>query len=520
MNNTKKTAGAQWRRLITAAMTTFVTTILACTTIAATAETAELCDKNGWPREDAGLNDLLTVRRFLCSMYLEKPRPLLLNSRSPKPLALKPGETASFAPLSVATLVDVVTLPELLDTVDFSHASLITPMMFRNLGQVASLTAGNSGAWLLTPGGLKVFDSATQRWSFTTAVTTEDVRPRDMLLDEAGDSLWLYGRSLYQYRLRTHELLRYRTPGKPFTVIRKIAATRNSMWLATDRGAFFLDKQRMKLQQLRTEGSAGSVTLTQVAVNPDGEAWFAAADSRLLHVRHNAGGKLTVEQSKTLSSVPPVELVARNDGLWMLVSRDNGKSYVLAKLASATADARLLTGSDTLYSLRESGGTLFASAYDSLYLIDTAQNRLQELNADVATLGNMALGKRILFTGASYVQSSSTASVSRSVVDLSKGWQQPMAALAFEGWSTQQPMHLYTDLPEIVESASTPADLWFLLAHNLTGKQFAPLLALRYERKRKLLHFYVEAWSVSQSGKQAYTVRDYSILVRQTAPFQ
>lgn len=429
--------------------------------------------------------------RFICQMSVATPAKPLEFVGTAQPLEFAPATDIGFARLEGAALVDVPGSMELIDTVNFSDPQKIDFATFSNLAQPASLTVGDSAVWLVTPGGVRVFDARTQRWSFSAKLSSDQVRPRDVVLDEKNGSVWFFGRDLYQYDITSHKIYRYKPQARAFKTLRKLVAVAGDLWLATDSGIFFFDAKRKVLAQLQTTTKMPTPLFTQVAANK-GETWFSSGDARLLRLQRSAAS-LSAHISKPLGKLAPIELLAQDDGLWFLHSQDQGRSYQLASVASA--NLQLAVSKSTLYNLRASDGQVLASAYDTLFRVDTANRAVHPIFADVASIGAMTLGNRVTFSGSSYVNAMSTAAVGRYVLDLSKGWQKPASRVLFEAWGLHQGTEMFNWSPALLEVGANAREVWFLIAGNLSDARADRSFVARYDKRSSRAQVFFSRWT-------------------------
>ncbi len=471
---------------------------------AAGAPTVEVCaggnGRYGPANDDGGSR--YVVERFICQLSTDAPAKPLEFVGAAERIVFAPPVDIAFQPLPGAALVDLPGAMELVDTLNFSEPPKIDFATFSNLAQPASLIVGDSAVWTVTPGGVRVFDAKTQRWSFSAKLSSDQVRPHDVVLDEKGGNVWFFGRELYQYEIASHKIYRYKPAAKPFRTIRKLAAVAGDLWLATDGGAFFFDTKRKVLAQLQTTAKLPTQLLTQVAVSKN-VVWFGSGDAQLLRVVRD-GGNLSAQVSKSLGKVAAIELLAREDGLWLLHSQDLGRSYQLATVPQSSA--QLLVSKNTLYNLRESDGQVLASAYDKLFRADTANRALHPIFADVANIGAMTLGNRVMFSGTSYVNSRGTGSVARYVLDLSKGWQQPASRVIVEAWGLNQAQDMFDWSPALLETGANAREIWFLVAGNLTDAKMDRSFVARYDKRSKRAQVFFSRWAVDVAASQPFVV--------------
>lgn len=428
--------------------------------------------------------------RFMCGLYAvpRAPAPELVPTGASVDLGWKaPG--GALKPLVKPNWRELATTVELVDTVNFKTPPKIDFSAFGNLAQPASLVVGEQVVWLVTPGGARVYDGKRRLWSFTPPLHAGEVRPRDVAVDEAAGSAWFFGRELFRYDLAEHRVYRIKPAKRSFRVIRKVAPAAGGLWLATDGGPFWYDARRQVLLQLHDDESPVAAPQSQVAAFAD-SAWFAGGDGRLLKVI--GGDPPRAAFGPPTGKLPPIELVARQDGLWFLASQDHGRSF---QLATVDREGRLSHSGLTLFNLRESEGVLVGAAHDLLYRIDPASRSATTIAADIVSIGGLALGKRVLFTGASYVNSRSTDAVGRYVLDLSKGWQTPGRRLAFEGWGPQQSREMFEYAPPLLETAGNRREIWFLIAGNPDNPLFDRSFAVRYDRLNSQAEVFFSRWT-------------------------
>lgn len=447
--------------------------------------------------------------RFICQMAIAAPAKPLEYAGAVERMEFAPAIDVGFQPLQGAVLVDVSGTMELVDTVNFNEPPKIDFSTFTNLAQPASLMVGESAVWMVTPGGVRVFDAKTARWSFSSQLSSDQVRPKDVLLDEKTGNAWFFGRDLYQYEIANHKIYRYKPASKLFRTIRKLAVVSGDIWLATDGGVFYFDTKRKVLAQLQATGKLPTQLFTQVAADKNG-AWFGSGDAHLLRIQRN-GPNLSAHISKPIGKLAPIELLARDNDLWMLYSQDQGRSYQLA--AVALGNSQLLLTKKTFFNLRESDGQVLASAFDKIFRLDTNGRTLQPILADVANIGALTLGNRVMFSGASYVNSLSTGSVGRYVLDLSKGWQKPASRVLFEAWGVSQSAEMFGWSPALLETGANTREIWFLVAGNLTDALSDRSYVARYDKRTNRAQVFFSRWSQDANGSRPFAVDSLSTML-------
>jgi hypothetical protein len=274
-------------------------------------------------------------------------------------------------------------------------------------------------SWLVTPDGTRLRDHATGQQFYTTALTSSNVRPSDIVYSQRLGAVWFYGDALYRYRIDSHALERLQPATTTIETIRKAVLSPSGLWLAAGNGIFVLDEAGTALQKI-TYGQLGRSSVVN-AVAAGNDIWFATAEPRLIRIAPQASGQLGVAASTTPLPGPVAEMVVAKNSLWLLMSNRHGDSYKLAYIETGNDRLNVLDGK--YYSLRSEEGHLLARNYSTLFEIDPVAKTITRYNPDEAHL--LARSKRdsaILFLGSSYVYKDGCEIVEHGRFDLSKGW--------------------------------------------------------------------------------------------------
>lgn len=284
-----------------------------------------------------------------------------------------------------------------------------------------ALQTGNL-IWRISPDGTQIIDNTTGLRATVTTLTRSNVRPRDMLYQPQQGLIWLYGETVYRYRMAEHKLERLQLEEDNFHAIRKAVSGDAGLWLATEKGIFLLDKKEATLKKI-VHPAMGNVNIINAAANGR-EVWFAA-DSVVGGARLIRLGNRTADQIEFASSArllgTPAELILINQSLWMLLSDSRGEHYKISFIDKELQHINRLNGK--YYSLVEKDGQLLASAYSTFFRIDPVARTLTRVELKEAGLLSRAASKSsVLFIGTSYAYRDNCEIVERGRVDISKGW--------------------------------------------------------------------------------------------------
>lgn len=340
-----------------------------------------------------------------------------LNSVDSSGLGLVRDAGASLQPIAIAeSLALGFTAPQEVSALALpTQKTLISKLEIRGRA-LSSLT------WSVTPTGTRVSERNGKQEAFIAALTSHVVRPQAIISDAARGNLWLYGEALYRYRAASGELVRFDAANKAFGAIREIVSDTSGVWLATDNGIYFFDESKEQFSAIQHALLNGQRFVQAVAA--DGAVWFMQEPSRLIRLTRTASGAVQIAASRRLPLGVAAELIAVNQTVWMLASRENGEYYELAFISPQREGLQRVSGK--FYSLREQQGRLFASTHRTLHVFDPRAGTVAVLDVDTSRALQRSLGSgQVLFVGSSYGMKDNCEIVEHRRVDISKGWMTP-----------------------------------------------------------------------------------------------
>lgn len=340
-----------------------------------------------------------------------------LNSMDPSRLSLVQDAGASLQPIVISeSLALGFTVPQEVSALALStRKTLISKLEIRGRA-LSSLT------WSVTPTGTRVSERNGKQEAFIAALTSHVVRPQAIISDASRGNLWLYGEALYRYRAASGELVRFDGTDKAFGAIREIVSDTSGVWLATDNGIYFFDESKEQFNAIQHALLNGQRFVQAVAA--DGAVWFMQEPSRLIRLTRAVSGAVQIAASRRLPLGVAAELIAVNQTVWMLASRENGEYYELAFISPQREGLQRVSGK--FYSLREQQGRLFASTHRTLHVFDPRAGTVAVLDVDTSRALQRSLGSgQVLFVGSSYGMKDNCEIVEHRRVDISKGWMTP-----------------------------------------------------------------------------------------------
>lgn len=348
---------------------------------------------------------------------------------TPVPIVLDSRLSLNFAHDSKSGLQRLPLSWLFLATVNFAPADAnlkpATP-----INQASDEIRTGSLSWHIGGSGTRVVDSATGMAANIEALTSADVRAKEVVFNERLGIVWFYGQSIYRYRMQTHELARMQPDTSDLLTIRKMVAGPGGLWLADTNGIFQLDESGATLSKVVHSGVEGENIINVVVA--DQTVWFVTSASKLVRLRSIERNQVDIAVSTAISAGMPAEIVNMKQNLWMLLSNKQGEFYKLAYLDKGGDTLDVITGK--YFSLSDSGGQLMASAYATSFKIDPVQHTMTRLGLVIpGTLERAAKQDSVLFIGASYAYKDNCEIVEHGVIDISKGWVQALlkSALLF-----------------------------------------------------------------------------------------
>lgn len=301
---------------------------------------------------------------------------------------------------------------------DVSPVALVTQSTSVSKLEIRGV-ALSSLTWSVTPTGARVFERNGKRETFVAALTSRVVRPQAVVSDTTRGNVWLYGEALYRYRVASGELVRFDAANKALGIIREIVVDASGVWLATENGVYLFDESKEQFNAIQHPLLIGQRFVQAVAV--DGAVWVAQEPSRLIRLTRTPSGTVQVAASRRLPLGVTVELLAVNQAVWMLSSRENGEYYELAFMTPQ--GERLQRVSGKFYSLREQQGRLLATTHRTLHVFDPLAGTVAVFGVDATRALHRSLGSgQVLFAGSSYGMKDNCEVVEHRRVDISKGW--------------------------------------------------------------------------------------------------
>jgi hypothetical protein len=287
-------------------------------------------------------------------------------------------------------------------------------------------------SWNVTPAGTQVLDNRTGSTATIPGLTSNEVRPRDMVYDKQTGTVWFYGDNLYRYQFASHILEQMRLSVENWQVIRKAAMGQAGMWLAAGNGIYLLDAADGALKRVQHPLLAGKQFIN--VASGEREAWFATADARLVRIGlHAPGMPASARFGLAVSAAmpgAPAELVAAGQTVWMLLSEKHGDYYKLAFVDERQERLGMMQGK--YFSLSEKEGQLTASAYAMLFRIDPANKTATPVKpVEAGLLAHSARNESVLYAGLSYGYKDGCEVVEHGQPDISKGWTTAMGDPVF-----------------------------------------------------------------------------------------
>ncbi len=338
-------------------------------------------------------------------------RPVQVERRLP--LALSPVATVAIA--AVSTSKESLARLRLEKPARSSDA-------FGHPGFGSTLTSAGNLTWSVAPNGTRVVDLGTGLSAFTAALRSDTVRPDAIAEDHDRGTVWFYGEDLYRYRIASGELHRFKLASGSFKDIRKVLPASSGLWLATESGVFLFDDAKETFKALRHSLTGVGARFTQ-AVAQGGAVWLASDAPRLLRISRTSEDRAEVAVSDRLPGTP-AKMVVANDELWLLLGGNHGDSYRLAYTEFGANRLEVIAGG--YHALRQEGGRLYASVYETVYALDPAGKTMTVHASDTAQMLKRAIARRVvLFAGSSYRFKDGSEVVEYQPFDISKGWMGP-----------------------------------------------------------------------------------------------
>ncbi len=294
--------------------------------------------------------------------------------------------------------------------------------------QEAAMMRTGPLSWVVTPAGTQVLDNRTGSSASIPELTSNKVRPRDIVYDKQAGIVWFYGENLYRYQIVSHTLEQLRLSSANWQVIRKVSRGQAGLWLAAGNGIYLLDAADGTLKELRHPALAGA-QLINLATG-DRDAWFATADARLVRVGIATSGRFGLTVSAALPGVP-ADMVVAGQSVWLLMAGKHGDHYQLAYVGERPDQLAIMPGK--YYGLAEKDGQLMASAYAALFRIDPANKTVVAIRpGEVGLLANAIRNESVLYAGLSYSYKDGCEIVEHAQLDISKGWTTAMGDSTFK----------------------------------------------------------------------------------------
>ena len=344
-----------------------------------------------------------------------------LNAIDSSRLNLDPDASSSAQPIPItgSLALDFAAPQDVSPAVLVTDRTLVSKLEIRDVA-LSSLT------WSVTPTGTRVSERHGKREVFIAALTSRVVRPQALVSDATHGNVWLYGEALYRYRAASGELVRYLPSNVVLGAIREVVTDASGVWLATENGIYLFDESKEQFSAIHHPLLSGQRFVQAVAV--DGAAWFAQEPSRLIRLTRAQSGTVQVVASRRLPLGVAAELLAVNQIVWILTSRENGEYYELAFVPSKREILQRVSGK--FFSLSEQQDRLLASTHRTLHVFDPRAGTVAVfgVNASRALHRSMSTGQ-VLFVGSSYGVKDNCEVVEHRRVDISKGWMNPALGL-------------------------------------------------------------------------------------------
>ena len=316
-----------------------------------------------------------------------------------------------------------------IDTLHFGNAPAAILKLSENL-KLTPLVSGGTLSWRVTPAGTQVYNPQTMRWSYTTTLTSNNIRPKQVLVSEALGDIWFHGEDLYRYRTATNEIHRFSPSTGGFGIIYKILVSPAGLWLVTEQGIFLFDVKKEALQKINIPAAITRKRFINAVVVNNG-AWLVSEGLRLIKIVMHSASYADIAVSTPFPLGAPAEMVFINQELWMLTNKNHGDAYNLV-FSNAAVD-KLFVTSGKYFSLREVSNQLLASTHDTIYSIDPTAKTVAHFKIDAQSLAKAGLGKKILFVGSSYGEKDPSEIVEYRPPDISRGWVEPSVVVPVLG---------------------------------------------------------------------------------------
>jgi hypothetical protein len=350
-------------------------------------------------------------------------------------------------------------------TIPFGTERLIDGDTAFNLNQVISMRPGTARTWLMTSGGLLALNKDTNLWGFSTEIDPDKVRPRELLLDDQEQNLWLYGEDLYRYEVKTDVIERWGPVGH----LRRVETWGERLVYLTDRGLGIID---VGSQSFLTAGSHPLVfegSFRQVAA--EGNHVFVLRDDRALVTLTFSGGttlSVTVSASLPEDMGDIRSLFAVGGKLWLLGGSLFSYDFTNKKIESYGISPR---------SMAPSGNKLLLAFNSGSSVFDTSSepaNPPRNLRENYLPVAGFAGGRAIVLDGMSYAYSVGTGFVLAYAVDPSKGWDlSPLVQIHFGGH-------------QVLDIQSSSEDLWARYGDGIERLVPSKKVRIKYTVRQKM----------------------------------
>lgn len=440
------------------------------------------------PNDNAGAPDVIAF--FACGLHRPSSPPGI-NKSTTQALNLQTISINAEASTLESSWTEIPVSRRQIGKINYSSTVATNRAHANNLGQSTAVIAGEKFTLIMSMAGLRVMNNQSEQWGFSPVISANNVRAHNMMPDETHNAFWLYGMGLFELDIATGNIFSYQPKGQSLGIIQTISGNGPELWIAAENGLFMLNKISRKLFYITSlsNQNPGLTSLSLQENNGVSSAWALCSSSCVMRILSHPQEGLRITRYALPGQWRLSDPIMHNGSLWLLASQNAGKSFYLSQLNDQDGRLVFKTSKIKLFSLKQTGAKLLGSAYENMYYIDTVSAQANLLSGDIATDGATALGKRILFTGASYVHSEGTAAATRYIMDISKGWQSPSHILAYEGWASKQPMNMFDYLPSVFDYSSNSHNIWLLLSlgRNVGSNTIIPA---RYDRIKNQFHIY------------------------------
>lgn len=283
-------------------------------------------------------------------------------------------------------------------------------------------------SWVVASSGTQVLDNRTGSSASIPELTSNEVRPRDIVYDKQAGIVWFYGENLYRYQIVSHTLEQLNLSGETWHVIRKVSRGQAGLWLAAGNGIYLLDAADGALKKIRHPAVDGAHMINMAT--SDRDTWFVTADARLIRLGMAGSDRFGLTASGALPGVP-ADMAVAGRTVWLLMGGKHGDYYQLAYVGERPDQLGVMPGK--YFGLADKDGQLTASAYATTFRIDTVNKTIVAIRpGEAGLLTNAIRNESVLYVGLSYSYKDGCEIVEHAQLDISKGWATAMGDPVFK----------------------------------------------------------------------------------------